>query len=118
MIRRRGRVIKKGGLGEMPEERTTFDEEQVESTEACLERLLTKSKAVAVLLTGVEGQPLGQVGRLSDRHKAALSTLAAGSVGATVAMAKLLGQAGTSEKPLFEEKDHSVYSSAVAQNQS
>jgi hypothetical protein len=72
---------------------------------------------VAVLFTDVEGQPLRQVGRLSDRHKAALSTLAAGSVGASVAMASLLGQAGTFEKSLFEKKDHSVYSSAVAQNQ-
>jgi hypothetical protein len=36
MIRRRGRVIKKGELGEMPEERTTFDAEQGERMEAVL----------------------------------------------------------------------------------
>jgi predicted regulator of Ras-like GTPase activity (Roadblock/LC7/MglB family) len=98
---------------EMPSQRTTFDEQQLERIEACLQKLLTKSKAVAVLFADVEGQPIGQVGRLSDKNRMALSTLAAGSFAATVAMAKLLEQPGRFEQLIFEGQESSVYSSAV-----
>jgi hypothetical protein len=40
-------------------------------------------------------------------------SLAAGSFAATVAMAKLLGQAGAFEQLFFEGREHSVYTSAV-----
>jgi predicted regulator of Ras-like GTPase activity (Roadblock/LC7/MglB family) len=97
----------------MDKQKTTFDEEQLERIEACLQKLLTKSRGVAVLFADVEGQPIGQVGRLSDKDRMALSTLAAGSFAATVAMAKLLEQPGTFEQLIFEGQESSVYSSAV-----
>ncbi|TKJ31297.1 MAG: hypothetical protein CEE40_01965 [Chloroflexi bacterium B3_Chlor] len=99
----------------MPEQRVSFNEEQLERMEACLENLLTKSKGVAVLFASAEGQPFGQVGSLSDKDRMALSTLAAGSFAATVAMAKLLGQAGAFQQLFFEGQEHSVYSSAVGE---
>lgn len=99
----------------MAEGKLTFDEEQLERIESCLEKLLNKGKGLAVLLADFEGQPCGEVGRLSDKDRMALSTLAAGSFAATTAMAKLLGQAGAFEQVFFEGQDHSVYSLALEQ---
>jgi predicted regulator of Ras-like GTPase activity (Roadblock/LC7/MglB family) len=97
----------------MPEQGVSFSDDQLTRIEACLEHLLTKGKGMAVLFASAEGQPLGQVGRLSDKDRMALSTLAAGSFAATVAMAKLLGQAGAFEQLFFEGQEYSVCSSAV-----
>ncbi len=97
----------------MPEQGVSFTDDQLTRIEACLEHLLTKGKGMAVLFASAEGQPLGQVGRLSDKDRMALSTLAAGSFAATVAMAKLLGQAGAFEQLFFEGQEYSVCSSAV-----
>lgn len=97
----------------MPEQGVSFSDDQLTRIEACLEHLLTKGKGVAVLFANAEGQPLGQAGRLSDSDRMALSTLAAGSFAATVAMAKLLGQAGAFEQLFFEGQEYSVCSSAV-----
>lgn len=97
----------------MLEQRVSFDDEQMARVDACLEDLLAKSSAVAVLFASEEGQPVGQAGRLGDKDRMALSTLAAGSFAATVAMAKLLGQAGRFQHLFFEGEGHSVYSSAV-----
>jgi predicted regulator of Ras-like GTPase activity (Roadblock/LC7/MglB family) len=54
------------------------------------------------------------VGSLNDKDQMALSTLAAGSFAATVAMAKLLGQEGAFEQVFFEGEAHNVHSCAVA----
>lgn len=91
-----------------------FDEDQLERIQSCLEELLNKSKGVAVLLADATGQPVGHVGSLKDKDQMALSTLAAGSFAATVAMAKLLGQEGAFEQVFFEGDAHNVHSSAVA----
>lgn len=99
----------------MTEGRVTFGEEHLTRIEGCLGNLLSKSKGVAVLFANAEGQPFGQVGRLTDKDRMALSTLAAGSFAATVAMAKLLGQAGAFEQLFFEGREHSVYTSAVGE---
>ena len=99
----------------MLDQRMSFDEEQLDRIEACLDKLLAKSNAVAVLFANEEGQPVGQVGGLADKDRMALSTLAAGSFAATVAMAKLLGQAGRFEHLFFEGEDHGVYSSSVGE---
>jgi len=99
----------------MPEQRATSNGEQLSRLEVRLEELLTKAKAVAVLLADDEGQPLGQVGAMSDKDRMALSTLAAGSFAATVAMAKLLGQEGRFEQLFFEGEEHGVYSLAVGE---
>jgi predicted regulator of Ras-like GTPase activity (Roadblock/LC7/MglB family) len=53
------------------------------------------------------------MGTLSGQDRIALATLAAGSLAATVAMAKLLGQAGSFERVFFEGREHSVHSSIV-----
>lgn len=90
-------------------------EEQLTRADGCLQNLLTKTKAVAVIFADARGQPYGQAGRLSDKDRMAISTLAAGSFAATVAMAKLLGQSGAFEQLFFEGKDNSVYSSTVGE---
>jgi len=97
----------------MPQERTAFDGQQLERMEVCLQKLLTKSKAVVVLLADIEGQTVGQVGTLSDKDRTALSTLAAGSFAATAAMARILGQTGAFDQLFFEGDKYSVYASAV-----
>jgi predicted regulator of Ras-like GTPase activity (Roadblock/LC7/MglB family) len=91
-----------------------FDEDQLTRIEVCLEELLSKTKGIAVLLADSTGQPIGHVGSLSDQDRIALSTLAAGSFAATVAMAKLLGQAGSFEQVFFEGEEQSVHSSTVS----
>jgi predicted regulator of Ras-like GTPase activity (Roadblock/LC7/MglB family) len=91
-----------------------FDDDQQARIQSCLEELLNKSKGVAVLLADATGQPVGHVGSLKDQDQMALSTLAAGSFAATVAMAKLLGQEGAFEQVFFEGEAHNVHSSAVA----
>jgi predicted regulator of Ras-like GTPase activity (Roadblock/LC7/MglB family) len=93
-----------------------FDEDLLDRIQLCLEELLTKTKGVAVLLADATGQPVGHVGRLKDKDQMALSTLAAGSFAATVAMSKLLGQDGAFEQVFFEGAGHSVHSSAVAED--
>lgn len=97
----------------MAERRVSFDEEHLTRIEECLGNLLSKSKGVAVLFANAEGQPFGQVGGLGDKDRMALSALAAGSFAATVAMAKLLGQAGAFEQLFFEGREQSVYTSAL-----
>jgi predicted regulator of Ras-like GTPase activity (Roadblock/LC7/MglB family) len=97
----------------MAERGVSFDEEQLTRIEECLGNLLGKSKGVAVLFANAEGQPFGQAGGLGEKDRMALSALAAGSFAATVAMAKLLGQAGAFEQLFFEGREHSVYTSAV-----
>jgi predicted regulator of Ras-like GTPase activity (Roadblock/LC7/MglB family) len=93
-----------------------FDEDQLTRIEACLEELLSKTKGAAVLLADCTGQPVGSVGTLSDKDRVALATLAAGSFAATVAMAKLLGQAGSFEQVFFEGEGQSVHSSTVSED--
>lgn len=97
----------------MAERGVSFDEEQLTRMDECLGNLLGKSKGVAVLFANAEGQPFGQAGGLGEKDRMALSALAAGSFAATVAMAKLLGQAGAFEQLFFEGREHSVYTSAV-----
>ncbi|TKJ28268.1 MAG: hypothetical protein CEE40_11885 [Chloroflexi bacterium B3_Chlor] len=97
----------------MPERRVTLDEEQLTRIEACLQKLLIMSKGVAGLFADMKGQTLGQVGSLDERDGLALSTLAAGSFAATVAMARVLGQSGTFKQASFEGHEHSVYSLVV-----
>jgi predicted regulator of Ras-like GTPase activity (Roadblock/LC7/MglB family) len=99
----------------MVDQGLVFSDEQLASIEECLGELLGKSKALAVLFASEEGQPVGQLGRLTDKDKMALSTLAAGSFAATVAMARLLGQKGRFEHLFFEGEDQGVYSSAVGE---
>jgi predicted regulator of Ras-like GTPase activity (Roadblock/LC7/MglB family) len=89
-------------------------EDQLARIEVCLEELLSKTKGIAVLLADSMGQPVGHVGTLSDKDRIALSTLAAGSFAATVAMAKLLGQAGSFKQVFFEGEGQGVHSSAVS----
>lgn len=91
-----------------------FDEDQLTRLQLSLEELLTKTKGVAVLLADATGQPVAHVGGLKEKDRMALSTLAAGSFAATVAMARLLGQDGAFEQGFFEGDRHSVHSSAVA----
>jgi len=90
-----------------------FDGDQAERIEACLEKLLASTKGVAALFADSSGQPIGQTGTLADKDKVALATLAAGSLAATVAMAKLLGQEGAFEQVFYEGSKQSVHSSAV-----
>ncbi len=97
----------------MPQETMKCDGEQLERIEACLEKLLTKSKAVAVLFADIEGQTIGQAGTLNDKDRTALSTLAAGSFAATAAMARILGQTGAFEQLFFEGEKYSIYATAV-----
>lgn len=97
----------------MPRQVPHFAEEHLTRIDACLEGLLIKSKGIAALFANDEGQPFGQVGSLSDKDKIALSTLAAGSFAATVAMAKLFGRVGAFDQLFFEGQEYSVYSSAV-----
>jgi predicted regulator of Ras-like GTPase activity (Roadblock/LC7/MglB family) len=92
----------------------SFGEEQLTSIESCLEDLLSKTKGIAVLLADATGQPIGSVGTLGEKDRITLSTLAAGSFAATVAMAKLLGQAGCFEQVFFEGQEQSLHSSAVS----
>jgi len=97
----------------MPEQEMSFGEDQLARIEACLQGLLANTKGVAVLFSSSAGQPFGGVGSLSENDRIALSTLAAGSFAATVAMSKLLGQAGAFDQVFFEGKKHSVHSSIV-----
>lgn len=100
----------------MSEWKLNFDEEQIGRIDDRLENLLANTKAVAVLFASSAGQPVGHVGTLSDQDRIALATLSAGSLAATVAIAKLLGQAGAFEQVLFEGKKHSVHSSTVGED--
>jgi predicted regulator of Ras-like GTPase activity (Roadblock/LC7/MglB family) len=99
----------------MPEQRVTFNEEQLTRVEACLQKLLTKGKGIAVLFADDQGQPLGQVGKLDGIDGVALSTLTAGSFAATVAMAKLIGRGGAFEQLFFEGEHQGVYSLVVGE---
>jgi predicted regulator of Ras-like GTPase activity (Roadblock/LC7/MglB family) len=95
-------------------ERTvSFDSDQIARIDACLEKLLVNSRVVAVLFADSSGQPIQHMGTLSGKDRIALSTLAAGSLAATGAMAKLLGQAGVFERVFFEGREHSIHSSIV-----
>jgi predicted regulator of Ras-like GTPase activity (Roadblock/LC7/MglB family) len=97
----------------VPERTVSFDSDQIARIDACLEKLLANCKGVAVLFADSSGQPIEHMGTLSGKDRIALSTLAAGSFAATVAMAKLLGQAGVFEQVFFEGREQSVHSSAV-----
>jgi predicted regulator of Ras-like GTPase activity (Roadblock/LC7/MglB family) len=91
----------------------SFDRDQIARIDACLEKLLINSRAVAVLFADSSGQPIEHMGTLSGQDRITLSTLAAGSLAATAAMARLLGQAGVFEQVFFEGREHSIHSSAV-----
>ena len=97
----------------MPERPVSFDKDQATRIDECLEKLLADTRGIAVLFASSAGQPFGHVGSLGDSDRIALSTLAAGSFAATVAMAKLLGQAGAFDQVFFEGKKSSVHSSTV-----
>ncbi len=92
----------------------SLDDDQLARIQSCLEELLNKTKGVAVLLADATGQPVGHVGSLKESDRMALSTLAAGSFAATVAMARLLGQEGAFKQVFFEGGAYNVHSSAVA----
>ena len=97
----------------MLEQAVSFDRDQIKRIDACLRKLLAKSMGVAALFADSAGQPFGYTGTLSDNDKTALATLAAGSLAATVAMAKVLGHTGAFEQVFYEGRKHSVHSLAV-----
>jgi predicted regulator of Ras-like GTPase activity (Roadblock/LC7/MglB family) len=95
-------------------ERTeSFDSDQIARIDACLEKLLVNCKGVAALFADSAGQPFGHTGTLTEDDEIALATLAAGSLAATVAMARLLGHSGAFDQVFYEGRKHSVHSSAV-----
>jgi predicted regulator of Ras-like GTPase activity (Roadblock/LC7/MglB family) len=97
----------------MLERTVSFDRDQLARIDACLEKLLVNNRVVAVLFADSAGQPIEHMGTLSSKDRITLATLAAGSLAATVAMARLLGQEGAFEQVFFEGREHSVHSSTV-----
>jgi predicted regulator of Ras-like GTPase activity (Roadblock/LC7/MglB family) len=97
----------------MLERTVSFDGDQIARIGSCLEKLLVNGRVAAVLFADSAGQPIEHMGTLSDNDRIALATLAAGSLAATVAMARLLGQAGAFQQVFFEGREHSVHSSIV-----
>jgi predicted regulator of Ras-like GTPase activity (Roadblock/LC7/MglB family) len=91
----------------------SFDTDQLARIESCLGKLLINRGVAAVLFADSAGQPIEHMGTLSDNDRVALATLAAGSLAATVAMAKLFGQAGVFQQVFFEGRENSVHSSLV-----
>jgi len=91
----------------------SFGTDQLARMESRLGKLLINSGVAAVLFADSAGQPIAHLGTLSDNDRVALGTLAAGSLAATVAMARLLGQSGAFQQVFFEGRENSVHSSLV-----
>ncbi len=84
--------------------------------EACLERLLERSRAVCVLLADISGQLISKKGTTEGLDVAAVSALAASDMAAAAEMARQVGDARPFSDCFHEGDRRHIYVSAVEQN--
>ncbi len=81
--------------------------------EACLERLLHRSRALCVLLADISGQLISEKGAKEGLNSVALAALAASNMAATAEMAKQIGETGSFSYLFHEGERRHIYISSV-----
>jgi predicted regulator of Ras-like GTPase activity (Roadblock/LC7/MglB family) len=83
--------------------------------EDCLERLLTRSRAICVLLADITGQLISERGKDKELNTTALAAVTASNVAATEEIARQLGEPAPFSYLLHEGQRRHIYISSVGQ---
>lgn len=96
-------------------ERLLVPREPLIRIDACLERLLLRSRVLCVLLADITGQLISEKGSKEGLDTVALAAIAASDMAATAEMAKQIGETASFSYLFHEGRRRHIYISGVGQ---